>query len=42
MQAQTTNKKLIFDIIGSAMTVYNELGERLAEPIYQEALYIEL
>lgn len=42
MQIQTTNKKLIFDIIGSAMTVYNELGERLAEPIYQEALCLEL
>ena len=42
MDLRTTYKKLIFDIIGSAMAVYNELGGKLAEPIYQESLWLEL
>lgn len=42
MNLRTTYKNLIFDIIGSAMAVYNELGGKLAEPIYQESLWLEL
>lgn len=35
-------KDLVYKIIGAAMEVYNELGWGLLEPIYQEALSIEL
>ena len=42
MHERANYRNLIFDIIGSAMTVYNELGGKLAEPIYQESLWLEL
>ena len=42
MEILTTYKDLIFEIIGSAMAVHNELGGRLAEPVYQESLFLEL
>ena len=35
-------KSLVYDIIGSAMTVHRELSWGLLEPLYNEALYIEL
>ena len=35
-------KDLVYKIIGSAMTVHGELGWGLLEPIYNEALYLEL
>ena len=35
-------KEVVHDIIGAAMDVYNELGFGLREPVYQEALTIEL
>ena len=31
----------MYDVVGVAMDVYNELGRGMAEPIYQEALAIE-
>ena len=34
--------KQVYDIIGAAMAVYAELGNGLLEPIYQEALHLEL
>jgi len=34
--------KEIYDVVGAAMEVYNTLGRGLAEPIYQEALAIEM
>ena len=42
MEILTAYKDLIFEIIGSAMAVHNELGGRLAEPVYQESLFLEL
>ena len=35
-------KDLVYKIIGSAMTVHGELGWGLLEPIYNEALHLEL
>ena len=32
----------IYDVVGAAMEVYNTLGRGLAEPIYQEALAVEM
>lgn len=42
MEILTAYKDLIFEIIGSAMAVHNELGGKLAEPVYQESLFLEL
>ena len=35
-------KEEVYQIIGAAMDVYYQLGKGFAEPIYQEALEIEL
>ena len=35
-------KSLVYDIIGSAMTVHRELNWGLLESLYNEALYMEL
>lgn len=35
-------KDLVYKIIGSAMAVHSELGWGLLEPIYNEALHLEL
>ena len=32
----------IYDVVGAAMEVYNTLGRGMAEPIYQEALAVEM
>ena len=34
--------KEIYDVVGAAMEVYNTLGRGMAEPIYQEALAVEM
>ena len=34
--------KYIYDVVGAAMEVYNTLGRGMAEPIYQEALAVEM
>ena len=40
--AELIYKDEVYAIIGAAMEVYNTLGPRLAEPIYQEAFGIEM
>ena len=32
----------MYDVVGAAMEVYNTLGRGMAEPIYQEALAVEM
>ena len=40
--AELVLKEEVYGIIGAALEVYWQLGQGLAEPIYQEALGIEL
>ena len=34
--------KDIYEVVGTAMEVYNTLGRGMAEPIYQEAFAVEM
>ena len=40
--AELIFKQEVYQIIGAAMDVYNQLGRGFLEPVYQEALAIEL
>ena len=42
MEDLTKYNDIVYEVIGAAMDVYNELGFGLREPVYQEALTIEL
>ena len=41
-QVELVYKDEVFAIVGAAMEVYNELGPGFLEPVYQEAMEIEL
>ncbi len=42
MSGELVLKQEVFDIVGAAMDVYNELGSGFLESIYQEAMELEL